>query len=104
MDIWEFVYFLVFGAAVSAVGFAVWKFQKLSLIHSFLYKRVSEADKKTYAEFVGRAIFIIGIGAVLGGITGFFFRQNAGWVIVSVFALIGLVMIAYAQIKYNMGI
>lgn len=52
---------------------------------------------------MGKAHLVIGIGIILTGIIDFFADTLLGWWICGSTFCIGLVMIIYAQIKYNHG-
>ncbi len=94
----------VCGALFMYLGWLIWIKEKINLIHDYHYKKVKESDKKAYTAVMGKATMLIGAGTVLDGIICIFLHlQKGGTVFTPLFA-VGLVMMIYAQIKYNHGI
>ncbi|QAA35376.1 DUF3784 domain-containing protein [Clostridium manihotivorum] len=85
------------------LGWRIWKKEQITLIHDYHYARVSEKDKKTYTEKMGKAC-IIGIGCILMGIITFISRVRYGVICLVIFLIWGLIMMYLAQKKYNGGV
>lgn len=89
------------GIVIIILGYLIWVKEKISLLHSYHYDKVSKADKKAFCTLSGIGVLIIGAGilitAITIGITGSpwsFFLFLTGFVI-------GLIMLIYAGIRYN---
>lgn len=89
------------GIVLIALGYLVWKKEKISLFHDYHYDKVSVEDKKAFCTISGIGVVLIGIGflitAIIIGIT------NSMWsfVFFVVGFVIGLIMLIYAGIRYN---
>lgn len=99
----ELLFLLITGSLFSNLGWKIWKKGKISLIHDYHYKKVKDNDKKAYTAKMGKAHLVIGIGLILTGIFDFFSDTLWGWWLGGTALCAGLVMIIYAQIKYNHG-
>ena len=100
----ELFFLLVVGGIFFSLGWKIWKKKKISLIHDYHYKKVKDIDIKAYTAQIGKSHLIIGTGIILTGIIDFFTDTLFGWWVCGLTFCIGLVMIIYAQIKYNHGI
>lgn len=85
------------------LGFFVWKKEKINLVHSYHYTKVSEEDKKYYTEQIGKSLIVISIGLVLTGITEFITTSPYSWIFFSVFFVLAFIKMSKAQKKYNKG-
>lgn len=95
---------IIIGGLFFNLGWKIWKKGKISLIHDYHYKKVKDNDKKAYTAQIGKAHLVIGIGIILTGIIDFFVDTLSVWWVCGITFCIGLVMIIYAQIKYNHGL
>lgn len=84
-----------------AVGYLIWKKEKISLLHNYHYDKVSDENKKDFCKLSGLGIISIGIGllitAIVIGIT------NSVWSFIG-FAIgfvIGLALLIHAGNTYN---
>ncbi|TCT17193.1 uncharacterized protein DUF3784 [Natranaerovirga pectinivora] len=94
----------ILGMIFIFIGWRIWKKEQISLIHSYHYTRVSENDKKPYAEKMGKAFILMGIGMILTEIVNFVTKTTYGWVIFVISFVWGTVMFFKAQKKYNNGV
>lgn len=99
----ELIFLLLIAVLFCFLGWKIWKKQQITLIHEYHYEKVKDADKKHYTELFGKAMLLIGAGAALAGIVNFAITP-CGWWIFGICLCIGLIIIIYAQIKYNHGI
>ena len=57
------------------LGFLIWKKEKITLLHSYHYDKVSPSDKKVFCKMLGCGVIFVGIGllatAIIIGITDF---------------------------------
>ncbi|MBS7526789.1 DUF3784 domain-containing protein [Fusibacter paucivorans] len=100
----DFIIFLVLGAAFCIIGWRIWKHEQLTLIHRYHYKKVSKKDRKAYAEKMGKACIVIGIGLALCGLINYITVSSIGWLCFVVCFVFGFTMILMAQKRYNGGL
>lgn len=103
-DLTVFIIMLVLGVLFTYLGYLIWIKEKIELIHDYHYQKVSEADKKPYTGLMGKAVIVIGVGSILTGIINITLHTDKCMIAFGVSFAIALVMITYAQIKYNHGI
>ena len=89
------------GIVLIALGYLVWKKEKISLFHDYHYDKVSAEDKKAFCTISGIGVVLIGIGilitAIIIGVT------DSVWSFIT-FAMgfvVGIIMLIYAGIRYN---
>ncbi len=73
----EFIVLSVIGIVFLIIGWLIWKWEKINLIHNYHYENVAEADKKAYTALMGKGAVTIGIGIILTGIIDFI--TQTGW-------------------------
>ena len=84
-----------------AVGWLLWKKEKISLLHNYHVERVSEENKSAFCRLSGLGMIVIGISllmtALVLGIT------ESAWSFLCFAAgfAVGLAMLIAAGIKYN---
>ena len=89
------------GSAFCAVGYLIWKKEKISLLHDYHYDKVAPEDKKAFCTLSGWGVLSIGIGllitAVIIGLT------DSAWSFLAFAAGIaaGLALLVYTGKKYN---
>lgn len=77
---------------------------RIGTIHWYHRTRITEETRKPYGRFMGSAKIIIALGLLIPGLL-MLFMDNKNFEVISIVALIvGLVLIVYAQFKYNKGI
>ena len=63
----------VIGIVFVTLGYLMWKREKITLLHSYHYDKVSPSDKKVFCKISGWGVIFIGIGllatAIIIGIT-----------------------------------
>ena len=84
-----------------AIGFLIWKKEKISLLHDYHYNHVAEKDKKTFCTLSGIGIISIGIGMTATAVILAFTDSVAAFIALAVGFAIGLTLLAYATSKYN---
>jgi uncharacterized membrane protein len=92
------------GLLFLGLGFLIWKKEKIALIHSYHYTKVSEEDKAAYTEKMGKALIVMGIGTFLMVIVNCFINTAYGWGVFIIFFAVGLIKMLIAQKKYNGGV
>ena len=73
-------------------------------IHWYNRKKVSKEDQLPYCRFVGLGTLLIGAAMIISGFLQALVSIEAGAVVILIGIIIGLVLILYAQFKYNRGI
>ena len=83
------------------LGYLMWKKEKISLLHSYHYDKVSEEDKKAFCAISGIGILFIGIGLLVTGIIIGITDSALSFIAFAVGFVVGLVMLIYAGARYN---
>lgn len=83
------------------IGCLMWKKEKITLLHSYHYDKVSPSDKKVFCKISGWGVIFIGIGllvsAAIIGITD----SALSFIAFAVGFVVGLALLIYAGAKYN---
>ena len=91
----------VIGIVFITLGYLMWKKEKITLLHSYHYKKVSPSDKEAFCKISGWGVISIGIGllvtAVIIGITD----SVLSFIAFALGFVAGLVLLIYAGAKYN---
>lgn len=91
----------VIGIVFITLGYLMWKKEKITLLHSYHYEKVSPSDKKVFCKISGWGVVSIGIGllvtAVIIGITD----SVLSFIAFALGFVAGLVLLIYAGAKYN---
>ena len=76
----------------------------VSSIHSYHLRRIQEENLKDYAKTMGTGMLIIGLGCLMNLLARLFHLFLLGKIGVVIGLVVGIVMMIYAQMKYNHGI
>ncbi len=91
----------VIGIVFITLGYLMWKKEKITLLHSYHYEKVSPSDKKVFCKISGWGVIFIGIGllvtAAIIGITD----SALSFIAFALGFVVGLVLLIYAGAKYN---
>ena len=83
------------------LGWLIWKKEKITLLHSYHYDKVSPSNKKLFCKISGWGVLLIGIGllvtAIMIGITD----SALSFIAFALGFVVGLVLLIYAGVKYN---
>ena len=83
------------------LGWLIWKKEKIILLHSYHYDKVSPSNKKLFCKISGWGVLLIGIGllvtAIMIGITD----SALSFIAFALGFVVGLVLLIYAGVKYN---
>lgn len=91
----------VIGLVFIMLGYLIWKKEKITLLHSYHYEKVSSSDKKAFCKLSGWGVIFIGIGllvtAAIVGITD----SALSFIAFALGFVFGLALLIYAGLKYN---
>ncbi len=91
----------IFALVFVYFGFLIWKKEKITLLHSYHYDKVSPSDKKVFCKMSGCGVIFVGIGllatAIIIGITD----SPLSFIAFALGFVVGLVLLIYAGVKYN---
>ncbi len=83
------------------LGCLMWKKEKITLLHSYHYDKVSPSDKKVFCKISGWGVIFVGIGllvtAIIIGITD----SALSFIAFALGFVVGLALLIYAGAKYN---
>lgn len=104
MKLFELILLVLVGGLCVYFGWNIWKKEKITLIHSYHYQKVSQKDKAPYTEKMGKAMTAMGLGIAISGIINFAFSTGYGWILCGISLAAGLIGMTKIQRKYNHGI
>ena len=91
----------VFALVFIYLGCLMWKKEKITLLHSYHYDKVSPSDKKVFCKISGWGVIFIGMGllvtAIIIGITD----SALSFIAFALGFVMGLALLIYAGAKYN---
>lgn len=89
------------GAVFCAIGYLIWKKEKISLLHEYHYDKVSPEDKKAFCTLSGRGVLAVGIGLLITAIL--LKTTDSVWSFMAFAAgmVSGLALLIHAGKKYN---
>ena len=76
----------------------------IGTIHWYNRRKVTKENQKAYCMFVGLGTLIVGVAIIAGAVIQALGYLAASGLAIGVGMLIGLVLILYAQFKYNRGL
>ncbi len=89
------------GIVFVVIGCLLWKKERISLLHSYHYDKVSEENKKDFCTISGIGIITIGIGLLITGIVIGIADSAWSFAAFVIGFAIGLALLIYAGIRYN---
>jgi len=91
----------VIGIICTILGYLIWKKEKISILHSYHYDKVSEEDKKAFCTLSGIGIILIGLGLLTTGVIIGIADSALSFIAFAIGFVVGLIMLIYAGVKYN---
>ena len=76
----------------------------IGTIHWYNRRKVTKENQKAYCMFVGLGTLIVGVAIIAGAVIQALGYLAASGLAIGIGMLIGLVLILYAQFKYNRGL
>ena len=89
------------GIICTILGYLMWKKEKISLLHSYHYDKVSVEDKKAFCTISGIGIILIGLGLLITGIIVGITDSALSFIAFAIGFVVGLIMLVYAGFRYN---
>ena len=91
----------VIGIVFVTLGYLMWKNEKITLLHSYHYDKVSPSDKKVFCKISGLGVIFIGIGLLMTAIIIGITDSALSFIAFALGFVVGLVLLIYAGVKYN---
>lgn len=95
---------LAVGICFFILGWQIWKKEKITLLHDYHYAKVKMEDRKAYTGAMGKGLSVMGLGMIAAGVMQLTRWEAVGWWVLGAAFAVGLVVMIYAQMKYNHGI
>lgn len=73
-------------------------------IHWYNRRKVTKGNQLPYCRFMGLGTLVMGVSMILAGFIQAILNPEIGAIVIAIGLIIGLVLILYAQFKYNKGI
>ncbi len=83
------------------LGCLMWKKEKITLLHSYHYDKVSPSDKKVFCKISGWGVIFIGIGLLMTAIIIGITDSALSFIAFALGFVVGLALLIYAGAKYN---
>ena len=83
------------------LGCLMWKKEKITLLHSYHYDKVSPSDKKVFCKISGCGVIFIGIGILMTAIIIGITDSALSFIAFALGFVVGLALLIYAGAKYN---
>ena len=94
---------LAIGTLLTVLGIFNMK-GNIASIHWYNRRKVTKENQKPYCMCMGLGTLIIGVSLIAAGIIQVFAGVEVGSILIAVGVVIGLVLMLYAQFKYNRGL
>lgn len=94
---------LAIGTLLTVLGIFNMK-GNIASIHWYNRRKVTKENQKPYCMCMGLGTLIIGVSLIAAGIIQVFAGVGVGSIFIAVGVVIGLVLMLYAQFKYNRGL
>lgn len=95
---------LIVGVFILILAFLVGVKKKVKIIRKYQYKRVTEENMPVFCSLFGLGMGILAIGMIVFGILFSVATETAAVITWIIFMIIGLIVLLYAEIRYNHGI
>ncbi len=91
----------ILGLIFMGLGYLMWRKERISLLHSYHYDKVSPEDKKAFCALSGIGVLFIGLGLVVTAVIIGMTDSAWSFIALAIGFLVGLAFLVYAGIKYN---
>ena len=89
------------GIVLVVLGYLLWKKERISLLHSYHYDKVSEEDKKAFCAISGIGVITVGIGLLITGIAIGITDSAWSFIAFAIGFFVGISLLIYAGVRYN---
>ena len=96
-----FILIVFVGILFLYLGFLIWKKEKITLLHDYHYKYVSDEDKPAFCALCGIGVICIGIGSFLSGLLIAITESSWSFIAFAVGFVIGISLLIHAGRRYN---
>ena len=98
----ESIVLLIVGVVFVVVGVFIFR-GNIQLIHSYHWKRVTNETKSTFCKIHGFAVIVLGLSFIVTAVLKLFKVLKVAWIFTLVGLVVCLILIVFAQVKYNKG-
>lgn len=91
----------VIGIVFITLGYLMWKKEKITLLHSYHYEKVSPSDKNSFCKISGWGVISIGIGLLVTAVIIGIADSILSFIAFALGFVVGLILLIYAGAKYN---
>ena len=91
----------VIGIVFITLGYLMWKKEKITLLHSYHYEKVSPSDKNAFCKISGWGVISIGIGLLVTAVIIGIADSILSFIAFALGFVVGLILLIYAGAKYN---
>lgn len=99
----EYIFMVLMGFCFVVLGIMNYK-GNINSIHFYNRRKITEETRKPYGKLMGIGTTTIGLGLVITGILKMFIELESLSYVMLVSIVVGIIIMLYAQIKYNKGI
>lgn len=99
----EYILLLVLGIVLIVTGIYNLK-GNISMVHGYNRRRVSKEDAPRYGRAMGFGTLVMGASTAATAVLQMIFDLEAIFYLLAAGVAVGLVVMVYAQFKYNKGI
>ena len=99
--LFELILLLAIGLVFIALGLLIWKKERIDLIHSYHWDKLSPENRSAYAALMGKGMILIGAGMPVTGGIDFVTNTGWGWLVFGACFAAGLGLFIYAGSRYN---
>lgn len=99
----ESISMMLFGVILIVLGICNFR-GHIESIHWYNRMKVSKEDQPLYGKYIGAGTGVMGISLILTGALQYFSAREYHFYILLAGVVIGLIVMLYAQFKYNRGL
>lgn len=96
-----FIIEILVGVLFLYLGYLIWKKEKITLLHDYHCKYVSEEDKSAFCALSGIGVILIGIGSLISGLLIAITESAWSFMAFVIGFLIGISLLIHAGRRFN---
>ena len=89
------------GALCTVLGLLLWKKQRITLLHDYHYRNVTEENKPDFCRLAGQGVLCIGIGLLLTAVLLAFTDSPGSFLCFAAGFAVGIGLLVTAGRRYN---